>query len=763
MLMEHSSLQFINKLYPTNQKSHSRQQTTMERVLLLVVLILLFSAATAQENAKKDSTNHFLNELTISALKFETPRSNVAQQFYVMKRKDMDVLNPQTTADLVAQSGFVSVQKSQQGGGSPVIRGFEASRILLVVDGVRMNNILFRAGHLQNIITVDNNSLDRLEILSGPGSSMYGSDALGGVIVMNTTRPEFSSSENLSIKGSTMLRYSSANNENTGNVTFHLGGKKSASFTSITYSSFDDLVAGKSKNWFYDQSYGERLIYADRINGKDSIVSNKNPEEQIGSAYHQIDLLQKFAFRTSAALLHELNFQYSTSSDVPRYDRLTDPQNTGLRFAEWYYGPQERLLGVYSLSINTQNQWMDELQFKASYQSIEESRHTRRFNNDNLQHRIDNVKVYGMNLDINKKLMQHTFGYGAELQYNDLASTANQENIVTGAVSPLNTRYPDGKNNMMLSSAYLTHQWQVNSKWLLSDGIRGGYSVLNSTFNDTTFFPFPYSFAENKSGQIAFNAAIIYRPVSSIKTSFMISTGYRVPNVDDLSKVFDSAPGNLIVPNPELKPEKTYTAEYNITWTPCNNLSLETVVFGTLFSDAIITAPYTFKGADSIVYDGTLSRVLANQNKQEAYITGFTGVLRYDINKAFQLNATAGYTYGRITSDSIVTPLDHIPPFTARLQLTHRFKKLRTDFISQYNSKKKIEDYYLNGEDNEQYATPEGMPAWIVFHIKISYQATERFILQTGCDNLLDTQYRVFASGINAPGRNFLLSARYKF
>ncbi|PQJ12549.1 hypothetical protein CJD36_002035 [Flavipsychrobacter stenotrophus] len=122
-----------------------------------------------------------LDDVTISANKVAEPRRNVAQQVVVLSQKAIAASQSQTTADLMSAAN-IFVQKSQMGGGSPVLRGFEANRVLMVVDGVRMNNIIYRAGHLQNIVTLDNASLERVEVLYGPSSNVYGSDALGGVI-----------------------------------------------------------------------------------------------------------------------------------------------------------------------------------------------------------------------------------------------------------------------------------------------------------------------------------------------------------------------------------------------------------------------------------------------------------------------------------------------------------------------------------------------------------------------------------------------------
>ena len=141
--------------------------------------------------------SYSLNEIVVSANKFNESRSEVGQSIRVINAKEISFLNQQTTPDLLQSSGNIFVQKSQMGGGSPVIRGFETNKVLMVVDGVRMNNAIYRGGHLQNSLTIDNNALERLEIVLGPGSVIYGSDALGGVMHFYSKNPKLSDNNNL--------------------------------------------------------------------------------------------------------------------------------------------------------------------------------------------------------------------------------------------------------------------------------------------------------------------------------------------------------------------------------------------------------------------------------------------------------------------------------------------------------------------------------------------------------------------------------------
>jgi len=736
----------------------------MKLFTILSLLLTSFQFLSAQTNPTDTIKSVSLNEVVISVNKTEEIKRTVAQQVEVIQASQIVNTQSQTTADLIAHSGHVFVQKSQLGGGSPVIRGFEASRILLVIDGVRMNNIIYRSGHLQNIITLDNAILDRAEVLFGPSSTMYGSDALGGVIHFYTRKPSFAmESQKLNLGVNASTRYGSADNEFNGHLDFNLGGKRFASLTSFTYSNFGDLKGGKNQNPFYTTSYGERPYYAERINGKDSLVANEDRYKQVQSGYSQYDILQKFSFRQNGHVIHGLNLQYSNTSDVPRYDRLTDPAGDGLKYGQWYYGPQTRFLAAYDLDIANNGGPFNNIHAGISYQHIEESRHDRRFGKDNLNHRMENVDVIGANLDFQKVYKRNNFRFGMDAQFNTLKSTANTEDITTGEHSPLDTRYPDGDNFMAYGALYFSHTLMITERLTLNDGIRFGYFYLHSTFVDTSFYQFPFTEATQNYPIYSGSIGLINTPTDDLKLSILLSSGYRSPNVDDLSKVFESAPGEVIVPNEDLKPEKTLNGELGVTKLFGDKVSWENYIYYTEFFDAIVTEPYTFNGQDSIEYDGSMSRVMANQNKERAYLYGFSTNISAKCTENLQLSLDMNYTYGRIKTDSADYPLDHIPPFLVRLQLKYVIGNFSSDFFVNYNSWKKLKNYNMNGEDNQQYATPDGMPAWFTVNFRAAYKVHKLVTIMAGIDNIFDTQYRYFASGINAPGRNVFVSVRFHY
>lgn len=743
-------------------------------LISIVVSVRAFAQYAEPEYNTADSLKiSYLDEVVISANKINETRRHIAQQVKIISPATIRTFNAQTSADLLQNTGVVGMQRSQQGGGSPILRGFEASRVLLVVDGVRMNNLIYRSGHLQNAITVDNNMLERAEVLFGPSSTVYGSDALGGVVHFFTRKPEVSEAGGTQVSGNIFFRYGSVNQEQTSHADINIGGKNWASLSSVTYSDFGDLRMGKRINRAWGQPFGLRNQYVERAsdNSADVLVTNTDRYLQVQSGYRQVDVLHKVMYKPTTRISHGLNFQYSNSTDVPRYDRLTDPgsNNQGLRFAEWYYGPQRRVMAAYQLQVASIGRWADQLTATISYQDVEESRYTRRFNSNNLDARIEHVGVGAVTIDFAKASGKHQVRYGFDSQFNGVISTANRTNIVSGLRTGLDTRYPNGDNLLHTAALYATHTASLTSKLTLNDGIRIGVSHLRASFTDKTFFPFPFDEVTQNNPVVSANVGLIYNP-SSWKISFMASSGYRVPNIDDLAKVFETIAGSatttgiINVPNPDLVPEKTVNGDIGVTKFFGSAVRAEAVFFVTRFFDAIATQPFFFNGQSVILYDGFPAAVVASQNVNRAYLFGYCTSWRADVTERIALTASYNYTRGRLVNNNAPeTPLDHIPPAFGRAGVSYASDKMKTEVFSNFNGWKRLRNYSPSGEDNLVYATPQGMPRWWTLNLRASYQLSAMFTVQAGIDNILNLQYRLFASGINSPGRNIFGTVRVSF
>ncbi|MBA2561505.1 MAG: TonB-dependent receptor, partial [Chitinophagaceae bacterium] len=246
----------------------------------------------------------------------------------------------------------------------------------------------------------------------------------------------------------------------------------------------------------------------------------------------------------------------------------------------------------------------------------------------------------------------------------------------------------------------------------------------------------------------------------------LFSTGFRTPNVDDLSKVFESASGNLIVPNPDLKPEHTYNYELSISKTFNNKFQLGFTAYYSDYKNALTTERSTFNGQSHIQYEGVLSPVSTIVNKARAYIFGFSGNIAADITKHISFLSIINYTYGRLKESSENYPLDHVPPVYGKTSVNAHFSKFTGEIFVLYNGSKKSKNYNLRGEDNQIYsADPVNgfTPPWITINFRSQYQINKYLGVQLAAENIADKFYRVFASGLSAPGRNIMLTLRTKF
>ncbi len=730
----------------------------------------------------KESAN--LDEIVVAVFKNKAKTNRIAEQIAVIERKEIQKISPQTSADLLANIPGIKVQKSQFGGGSPVLRGMESNRVLLVVDGVRLNNAIYRKGHLQNSITISPNLLDRTEVVFGPSSVIYGSDALGGVIHYTTKKPSLS--EKRQIKGDFLSRFSTVNNEvtNSGSIEFQF--PKWSSLTNVTYSDFGDLKMGENRSHGFDD-WGKVFYYSENAPSffKEDQTENSDASLQKNTGFTQFDLLQKFYVPLSKNTDLNINIQYSTSSNIPRFDRLTETVDDGsLKFAEWYYGPQKRLLISPQLAINPNKKWLKSGTITLAYQDVSESRINRKFGSLEKTIRTENVDVFSVNGDFTVPLAENrNLNYGVEAAYNDVGSVPKGKTLeVTGTTVngfddtldfPVQSRYADDGSLYFNSAFYLDYRQNISKKSILNSGIRYTYTNLKASWKDDTFLELPEDLnLSNKA--VTATMGYIFKPNKSWQLNAVISSGFRSPNIDDVGKIREKN-GDVTVPNVNLKPEYAYNGEIGVQkYFNDRKFKVGANVYYTLLSNYIYREDYVFNGSSTIVFDGEEANVVANVNKGNAYVTGFTASYQGEIHKNITTSGSITYTKGR-TYDTDA-PLSSIPPIFGNFDFNYINDKVEAGVSFRFNGRKKITDYNLEeGIDNQNQsplidadATEEvdsyyGTPSWMIMGVYGKYNLSKNFALQGKLNNIFDQHYKEFASSISAPGRDFSLSLFVNF
>jgi hemoglobin/transferrin/lactoferrin receptor protein len=706
--------------------------------------------------------NISLDQVVVSATRWNQPRREVPARILSINPREIVLNNPQTTADMLALSGEVFIQKSQQGGGSPMIRGFATNRLLITVDGVRMNTAIFRSGNLQNVISLDALSIQNTEILFGPGSVMYGSDAIAGVMSFYTLRPEFSDTSTLQVNGSALTRYASANGEQTVHLDLKLGGKNWASVTSLSRNYFGNLKMGS----FGPRDYlrPEFVIPTDTA---DVVLNNDDPRIQRPTGYSQINLMQKIRFRPSEAWDLNYGWHYSTTSDYSRYDRLIRYRGSLPRSAEWYYGPQVWLMNNLSVSHKRSTPFRDRAELRLAYQYFKESRIDRDFNDTELRTRTEKVNAFSANLDY----IKDTWGpvkmlYGFELVANDVLSEGADKDVGTGITFTGPSRYPQSEWYSL--AAYLTGQAALSDKTNLQAGVRYNQYILNALF-DTSFYPFPFTSAKINDGALSGSLGFIYSPSPNWALNVNLSSGFRSPNVDDLGKVFDSEPGAVVVPNPDLKAEYAWNFEAGLARVFAEKIKLDFSYYYTLLENAMVRRDFLLNGLDSIFYNGELSRVQAVQNAAHATIYGIQAGLEVKLPSGFGLSSHINVQHGEEELDNgSYSPLRHAAPWYGTTRLSYSAKKLKTDVYAVYNGAVT----YLDMPEEEKgkaylYAADRNgnpwSPGWFTLNLKVKYRFNPHFAITGGIENITDRRYKPYSSGIAAAGRSFQAGMRADF
>jgi len=728
-----------------------------------------------------------LSEIILSVGRNKENRKKISKKVTLITSKKTELDLPQTSADLLYYGGGVRIQKTQGGGGSPVIRGFEANRVLLVVDGVRMNNAIYRSGHLQNAITIDPNVLERTEVIFGPSSVGYGSDALGGVVHFYTIKPKINNEKQWTIKG--LESYNTDLNHIVSNLNFEYSKEKWASFTSFSYSDFGDIIMGENRTHGF-KSWGLNKFTLSKEKFNTTSVLNKNPNIQKNTAYSQFDLLQKFNFKTSESSNLIFNIQHSNSSNIDRYDKLNEYNSAGdLKYAQWHYGPQKRTLLSTSYNFLKNNNWLKKGTVVAAFQKINESRHNRKYQSLTMNSQIEDVEVFSINADfIRGDANVSSFSYGFEYTHNNVSSIAYGASLTkqNNSISNINkvnssfkipTRYPSGGSNYSTAASYYEFRKDLSNKSNFSFGMRYTYTWLNARWLEEALIDANLNRIKTQQSSLTGSLGYVYRSNNTWQISANFSSGFRSPNIDDMGKIRENR-GLLSVPNMQLKPEYAYNSELGLTKFFDNKMTVFSLnLYYTHITDHIIRDYFQILNDTStqnpatILYNSEEVKTIANINSGRAYIYGFSFDSEAKIisNLIFKSNIT--FTKGGSVNSS--TPLPSISPLFGSFYLKWINSNFKTQFSYRFSGYKNPEDYSSGGEDGLE-ETPllgfngnepnyYGTPSWGIFKLSSSYKISNKLKATLIFDNIFDIHYREFASGISSPGRNLNIVLEHKF
>ena len=578
-----------------------------------------------------------------------------------------------------------------------------------------------------------------------------------------TKQPQISYRDSLIVQANTLLRYASASNEKTAHLDFNLGYKKLGFLTSVTYTDFDDLKMGTNGPDDY-----LRDVFVVSENGTDIVVRNSNPKVQKFSGYNQFNLTQKVRYEPSKSLNFDMGVHYSASSSIPRYDRLLRFSGDVPRSAEWDYGPQKWFMtNLQATKQSNQSPYYDKAKASVAYQNFQESRIDRNFQRRDRRIRKETVDAYAINIDFEKRIhAKAELFYGGTYVFNKVSSKGEIEDIRTNLRRATVSRYPNGAT-WMSGALYSSLKYKPKKTFIIQSGIRFNYVESKADFlENNRFLNLPFQNTKNASRAVTGTAGFSWFPNKTMQWKFNLGSAFRAPNIDDIGKVFDSEPGSVVVPNNNLKPERSYGAELGLRLDFDKKISFDVSTYYTYLDDALVRRDSELNGQNLIVYDGILSNVQAIQNASRSKIYGFEMGVKYALAKDLALTSQYSIVNGYEEGAGEKVPVRHVAPNFGNTHLVWKHLGLTADAFLNYNgaldfnalapSEKEKTFIYAADANGNPFS-----PSWYTLNLRTQYKINPLMTITAALENITDQRYRPYSSGISAPGRNLILSFKY--
>lgn len=667
---------------------------------------------------------------------------DLAQSVSVVTHREMAEKNTAQTPEALREATGVFVQKTNQGGGSPIIRGLKANKLLLMVDGIRLNNSTYRGGNFQYLNSVDPFNIDRIEIARGPVSVLYGSDALGGAVNVITRQPVLSVDGTRDIETSAGGQLSTADHTALGTAAISAATDRIGFLAGLSVRSFGDIRRGTTGG----QTLMKRLANDPRFDR--TLTKTQSP-----LGYDAVGWNAGVLWKINDNQRLVLNAQFDRQFDVPRYDTY-EIQKDSIRDTD----PQKRDLVYLTYTLIDGLSFFDVSHVTVSWQRQFEGRLRQRFGRDVQNHDEYGVHTLGLQLQFNKSISpKWRVVYGIEVYHDDVSASSFTRNTITNVRQSSDPLYPDGSTYLM-SGAYVQADWEATPRWKWLIGARGSYFRLRAPFPTDTSAVIDFGTVKQTPKAFTLSAGTVYRMTESVHAVANVAQGFRAPNLDDVGK-FGPGQGSVFdVPNPDVGAEKTLSLDGGLKFFG-SRLRGSVIGFYNRITDLLLSRLTTFQGSPVIVVQSDTLTVYHKTNAGRAYTVGFEADVHVQLASRAEAYASCAYTYGQNQSQN--EPIGGIPPFNGLVGMRAKVKPWFVDGFFRFAA----EQLRLSQEeiDDESRIPPGGTPGWWTFNVRAGYEAGKHVEVSGGLMNVFDRNYREHLSGFNAPGRSVVLGVRVKY
>jgi outer membrane receptor protein involved in Fe transport len=683
------------------------------------------SAAETLEVATDAATE--LAPLQVTAGRAEAAATEVPQAVTVVSHAQIERESPQTWTDLLRGQAGAFIQASGPGQGVVIVRGLKGSEVLHLVDGMRLNNAFFRNSPSQYIGLVDPYNIGRVELQRGPGATLYGSDALGGVVQILTPEYRFHGDDWRSA-GKLRLQYGSADLSRIARAEGAVGNERlsfAAGYTVMRYGERDLGDGGREPLTDYlARGYDAKLL----------VTPSDAHEWMLAGSFFEYPKLARY--------FDVVGGPGGAGDNVQSYFEPNDRRFIHLRYR---YG--HALGPVHGFEAHLAQQVINDERLRQPNSS--------RIDTEQNRSTLNGLTAQAYTPLSDSLRLQ----YGLDL-YSDAVDSAKQRTpFSTGVTESTISTFPDGARQDT-QGIYLNAQWWAHPRWQLDAGLR--YSRVETDLSQTEVS----EAAKFSDDDLTWQLGSLLRLTPQLSWSATAARGFRAPNIFDLGTLGPRPSGEteqVNVPNPDLQPETVTSIDSSLRWAQ-GGLHLELTAFYTDYDNRIEAREPT----GNTIAEGELGCStpegcveVQSRNIARARYWGIESAVRWRAG-TFSSYAVLNWTYGQERrSAEPTTPANRIPPLNgqvgAAMDLPHALGI--EVYVLFADAQERLDD----DDRNDTRIDPDGTPGWATVNLRGSWQARPWLDLQVEGRNLLDQAYREHGSGVDAAGASLILGATARF
>jgi len=659
------------------------------------------------------TTSTEIDEVVVTASRRPVEYGDISAGLSLLNRDS--VLSQKLTTDALSSNIGIYLQQTTPGQGAAIIRGLKGSAILHLVDGMPLNNAIFRSAPTPYLALVPTTAVERVEVIRGTPASLYGSQAVGGVIQVVSRVPKFES-EDIQFRRDLMLAFDTAELQQSIKGVLDVGNRRLAASLSGEYLSTGDRQVGG----------GSRISPSGYTSKAARFVLNATPSD-------------------SRSWLFDL--QFVEQPKTPRIDELvpgfgqTQPSSS-----EFFFAPNQRLFAHAQHIMSDALLGLD-WHIDAAWQRVDDDRITRNFEATTRRHESNRSDLYALSINAIGESPSTSWIVGADLQTDEVLSARHEEDIATGLFTLVQSRFPSG-SRIDQAALFGNMDWTVSDRHHINGGLRVTTVEIDvpatpanaaaTIDTDRLSGDLGWSFSFTDTWQVVANAGI----------------GFRAPNISDLGTLGDRPGNRFNIPNTDLKEERVQQLDIGVR-KHAENMRFELMIYELRFDDritSVLTGDITPSGRD----------IVQSVNAGETSIHGAEAGIDIEFSETVRAHAVLNYTWGReIIETAAAQPADRIPPLSGKFSLQVDLNPRWT--LQSWITVAGDQDRLSDRDIRDVRIDPDGTAGWAILGTRATWTPNESWTVDLVADNLLDEGYRVHGSGIDAPGRNFAITIRTRW